>query len=325
TVISLPGNYCILELGSSFVRVSKKIQGENRRRLHEIGKKLLPDGFGMIIRTSALQFGETELESEIKMLVEKWNTIQTEPGISDGSNRIISGEKVSELVIGFSSKQKLDELIGAISPVVTNYHMFKSYSMASGFVLEFASHFSEKLEINEVHDTLYKMIKKRDFRINNHLKAEFHYLDGTDEEVHLGNINENNGLIVSERQIENNEMEFPSFDVKAGDIMQVCFKVGSWSMHYKFLNSGGNLIGEWLRIVGSLDIAYRGRIRAYDMGMHLFKDGEGNVTHHVDEHSRDDLLTNGVITKELDNKLASVLASARSSLQASEDRILIEL
>jgi hypothetical protein len=325
TTISIPGNYCILELGSSFVRVSKKIQGENRQKLHEMGKKVLPEGFGMIIRTSALQLEQSQLETEIKKLVEKWENINSEAGIADESNRVISGEKVSELVIGFSSKQRLDELIHAISPVVTNYHMFKSYSMASGFVLEFASNFADKLEVSEVHNTLYKMIQERDYRINNHIKAEFHYLDGTDEEVNLGNINENEGLLVSKRLVENNEMEFPSFDVNEGDTMQVCFKTGSWSMHYKFFNPKGDKIGEWLRIVGSLDMAYRGRIRAYDMGMHLFKDVEGNVTHHVDEHSREDLTTSSTITKQLDNKLASVLATARESLQSSEDRILIEL
>ncbi|MCE7737512.1 MAG: hypothetical protein GPJ54_21660 [Candidatus Heimdallarchaeota archaeon] len=325
TVVSMPGNYLILELGSSFVRVSKKIQGENRQRLHEIGKKLLPDGFGMIIRTSAMQFSEAELEAEITSLVQKWEQIQTETGVADESNRVISGEKVSELIIGYSSKQQLDKLIQDSNPVINDYHMFKSYSMASGFVLEFASHFNDKLDAKEVHDTLNKMIQKRDFRINNYIKAEFHYLDGTDEEVNLGTINENQEIIVSQRQIERNEMEFPSFDVKEGDTMQVCFKVGSWSMHYKFMNSNGDLLGEWLRIVGPLDIAYRGRVRAYDMGMHLFRDGDGNVTHHVDDHSRVDMLSNSVITKELDEKLASVLAAARSALQASEDRIMIEL
>lgn len=325
TVISMPGNYCILELGSSFVRVSKKIQGEDRQKLHEMGKKLLPEGFGMIIRTSALQLNESELEAEIGDLVQKWITINTEAGLVDESNRVISGEKVSEIVLGFSSKQRLDELIQDINPVVTNYHMFKSYSMASGFVLEFASNFYDKLGVTEVHDTLNKMIRERDYRINNHIKAEFHYLDGTDEEINLGNITENNAIFVSERPFEKGEMEFPTFDVKEGDTMQVCFKMGSWSMHYKFLNSDGKILGEWLRIVGSLDMAYRGRIRAYDMGMHLFKDGEGNVTHHVDEHSREDLTSVSTITKELDKKLASVLSSARLSLQNSEKRILIEL
>jgi hypothetical protein len=197
--------------------------------------------------------------------------------------------------------------------------------MASGFVLEFASYFNKVLETTSVHDTLYKMILQRDYRINNHIKAEFHYLDGTDEEVNLGTINENQDLIVSERLIENNELDFPSFEVNEGDIMQVSFKVGSWSMHYKFMNSARKTIGQWLRIVGSIDMAYRGRIRAYDMGMHLFKDSEGKITHHVDEHSRQDLVANSIITKELDDKLASVLSAARTALQESDEQILIEL
>ncbi len=206
TIIAIPGNYIILELGASFVRVSKKIQGENRKRLHSIGKELLPEGFGIIIRTSAKDFSEKELGEEINQLVKVWNKIQEDSGLSDNANRVILGEKVSEMIIGYSSKEKLDQVIQSSVPIVKDYHLFKSYSMASGFVLEFASKFSNKLPVEEVHDALSNMIKERDFRINNHIKAEFHYFDGTQEEVNLGTIIENSNEIITQRVIDQNTM-----------------------------------------------------------------------------------------------------------------------
>lgn len=325
TIIAIPGNYIILELGSSFVRVSKKIQGENRKRLHSIGKELLPEGFGIIIRTSAKDFGEKELGDEINQLLKVWNKIQEDSGLSDNANRVIIGEKVSEMIIGYSSKEKLDLIVQSSMSVVKDYHLFKSYSMASGFVLEFASNFSDKLPVDDVHDVLFNMIKERDFRINNHIKAEFHYFDGTQEEVNIGTIMENSNEIITQRVIDQNTMEFPSFDVRPIDTMKVTFQTGSWSMQYQFYTPEGDIIGQWLRIIAPLDIAYRGRIRVYDMGMHLFKDGEGNVTHHVDDRSRENLVGSDIITKKLDDKLAVVLAKATTALQSSDEQILIKL
>lgn len=325
TIIAIPGNYCILELGASFVRVSKKIQGENRKRLHAIGKELLPEGFGIIIRTSAKDFVEKELREEINKLLDFWNKTQEESNNSENANRVITGEKVSEIVLGYSSKEKLDQILQTKMTIVKDYHLFKSYSMASGFVLEFASHFSDKLPVEKVHSTLYSMIKERDFRINNHIKAEFHYFDGTQEEVNIGNIIENKDEIITQRVVEHNTMDFPSFKVTPTDTMKVSFKTGSWSMHYQFYSPEGENLGQWLRIIAPLDIAYRGRVRVYDMGMHLFKDGEGNVTHHVDDRSRENLVGSGIITKELDEKLATVLVKAKDALQASSENILIIL
>jgi hypothetical protein len=198
--------------------------------------------------------------------------------------------------------------------------------MASGFTIDFAQHFTKKLDPEDMGNTLESMIIERDYPINNHVKAEFNYLDGKQEELIIGNIVQNDPVVITRTKLEkDHEHTSPIYDVHEGDILDIHFAHGSWTLHYRYFSGlTGDLLGEKLRIITPLDFVYRGRIRAFDMGMTLYKNAEGETASKVDD-SISDMVEQGMISKSLDSKLGEVLQVAMKMLKSTSDEILIHL
>jgi ribonuclease G len=77
TDISLAGRFLVLVPLANYVAVSKKISSyKERRRLRALAKSLLPDGFGVIVRTVAEDKNAKALYGDLQLLLEKWNRIE---------------------------------------------------------------------------------------------------------------------------------------------------------------------------------------------------------------------------------------------------------
>ena len=73
TRIALPGRYVVLMPESSHVGVSRKIEDRSEReRLRKVGDKIVPNGFGMILRTECEGRTEAELRADTQFLVQLW-------------------------------------------------------------------------------------------------------------------------------------------------------------------------------------------------------------------------------------------------------------
>lgn len=77
TCFTLPGRFLVLTPNIPRLGVSKKIDDrDERQRLKEVVRKLLPEGMGGIIRTTSEGRSEKELAKDIRFLVKSWNEIQ---------------------------------------------------------------------------------------------------------------------------------------------------------------------------------------------------------------------------------------------------------
>ena len=77
THINLPGRFIALMPYADFVTVSQKIEDEKEReRLIKCTKKFLPKDMGAVIRTSANNVKEEEIEKDIEGLLEEWKEIE---------------------------------------------------------------------------------------------------------------------------------------------------------------------------------------------------------------------------------------------------------
>lgn len=76
THISIPTRYSVLMPNVDFITISQKIEDEQERnRLLEVAKELLPKGYGAIIRTAASKKTKEELKRDFEIAIEKWNNI----------------------------------------------------------------------------------------------------------------------------------------------------------------------------------------------------------------------------------------------------------
>ncbi len=77
TDISLAGRFLVLVPMADYVAVSRRIMSyKERRRLRTLGKSLLPKGFGLIIRTVADGKNAKALDTDLRLLVDKWRRIE---------------------------------------------------------------------------------------------------------------------------------------------------------------------------------------------------------------------------------------------------------
>lgn len=75
--LSIPGRFVVIMPGEKFVTLSQKIDDEaERNRLKEIVNKNIADGYGAIVRTSALAKSEKEIVEDLNNTIEKYVSIE---------------------------------------------------------------------------------------------------------------------------------------------------------------------------------------------------------------------------------------------------------
>ncbi len=76
TRIALPGRYVVLMPEAGSVGVSRKIEDRSEReRLRRIGDRIIPDGFGLILRTECEGRTEAELKQDVMFLQGLWGDV----------------------------------------------------------------------------------------------------------------------------------------------------------------------------------------------------------------------------------------------------------
>lgn len=79
THISIPSRYFVLMPNTDIMTISQKIENEEeRKRLSEIVNNILPENFGVIIRTSSLNRKSEELQKDLKSAIKIWKDIENE-------------------------------------------------------------------------------------------------------------------------------------------------------------------------------------------------------------------------------------------------------
>jgi ribonuclease G len=77
TRIGIPGRYVVLLPYENIIGISKKIDSfQERKRLRQLARTILPKGSGCIIRTAALGINENELIRDWESLINIWKEIQ---------------------------------------------------------------------------------------------------------------------------------------------------------------------------------------------------------------------------------------------------------
>ena len=76
--LSLPGRFVVIMPNEDFITISQKIDSENERdRLKSIVKKCLPQGYGAIVRTSAVSKNEEEIASDVEKTINTYKNIKS--------------------------------------------------------------------------------------------------------------------------------------------------------------------------------------------------------------------------------------------------------
>ena len=112
TSISLPGRFLVLMPQETGVSVSKKISTpKERARLKSIVNLLKPVGLGIIIRTEAEGQSEAEIQEDLEILLEKWNTIVTQAELVNAPNLLYRDQDLLYRVIREACDENTKEIV----------------------------------------------------------------------------------------------------------------------------------------------------------------------------------------------------------------------
>ena len=127
--ISLPGRYLVYVPESSMTGISRKLPENERTRLKNILKNVVPEGAGVIIRTAAEGASEEEIGKDVRRLQAQWEVIKAkgaggapkllhaEPDLVIKVVRDVFNEDFSKLVVqGESEWETIREYVEFVAP-----------------------------------------------------------------------------------------------------------------------------------------------------------------------------------------------------------------
>ncbi|MEV1290014.1 Rne/Rng family ribonuclease [Micromonospora sp. NPDC049679] len=128
--IALSGRHLVYVPHGNASGISRKLPENERKRLRDILKKLVPDGAGVIVRTAAEGASEDELARDVKRLQAQWEDIQAkaaeggapallyeEPDLVIRVVRDLFNEDFRELVVqGEESYEMVESYLAHVSP-----------------------------------------------------------------------------------------------------------------------------------------------------------------------------------------------------------------
>ncbi|MGQ0777288.1 MAG: translation initiation factor IF-2 N-terminal domain-containing protein [Pseudonocardiales bacterium] len=87
TQISLPGRFLVYVPGGRATGISRKLPDNERKRLKEVLKQIVPEDAGVIIRTASEGVSEDELARDVRRLQAQWEVIQSRSGSGGGRTK----------------------------------------------------------------------------------------------------------------------------------------------------------------------------------------------------------------------------------------------
>ncbi len=112
TLISLPGRFLVLMPQETGINVSKKIVNtKERARLKSIISLLKPVGVGIIVRTEAEGQSDADIQEDLEILLEKWNTIVTAAETRPVPSLLYRDQDLLYRVLREECNEDVDEII----------------------------------------------------------------------------------------------------------------------------------------------------------------------------------------------------------------------
>jgi ribonuclease E len=96
TQISLPGRFLVYVPSGGTHGISRKLPDNERRRLKDLLKEIVPDDAGVIIRTASEGVSQEALERDVRRLQAQWDVVKTKAEAAKGSSKSKAPELLYE-------------------------------------------------------------------------------------------------------------------------------------------------------------------------------------------------------------------------------------
>ena len=129
TDLSLAGRFLVLVPLQRTIAISRKITSKKeRRRLKALGSSLVPEGFGVIVRTVAEGRDAKSLDKDLKLLMERWRRIEKQlRGNTSAPELVHEDVDMASSIIRDQFSDEYDRILVDHKPL---FHSIRSYVRA---------------------------------------------------------------------------------------------------------------------------------------------------------------------------------------------------
>jgi len=299
--INLPGRFAVL-LSDDGAKVSKKIKGPKREELISLGKRLKPEGWGLLWRTAAETADEEELVRDVERLKNAADEVE-----NSLANPLYPGDEFISFEFGGEARRRLDELRSSVMPTVHSHHAYKAMGEAYSLAVDVAEKLMEKVDGETASAALRNSIFERldtYFYAIEHVKADgqITHLKGIVQEL------EADHLVLRRRMMPTGRYEGLNVEIEEGDYAVTEMYRGAWSYSNSYFSENDEPKGQLININTPLEF-YPGKVRYIDLDIDVVVRPNGR-TELANETSLIDLVSEGYISKELYEKALSVADDA---------------
>lgn len=281
--------------------VSLKIRDVVKRaELYALGKKLAPEGWGIIWREPAAHKLKEALENEVAALVEKAKLLAEKASSTPAPSLLLEGLQFMSVEFPYMSKRKLDALRALVAPTLEGHHFYKSCGGRVSAALEMAEKLLEKGQSPEVVKRLLEEQTAADFPVEGVIvEVEHIKLSGTVFRLGQAVLETlNGGEIRYRRTIKANGYYDGLGTVKeAGDVAVSQTKLGEWHITTNYYSKDGAWKGAYVNINTPVEV-YPKALRYVDLEVDVCvcPDGEARV---LDAEKLEKALEKGLISQSL--------------------------
>ncbi|MCR5261784.1 MAG: Rne/Rng family ribonuclease [Candidatus Gastranaerophilales bacterium] len=137
TDISLPGRFLVLIPQETGINVSRKItSAKERARLKSTVSLIKPVGIGVIVRTEAEGQSESDIQEDLELLLEKWNTIITSAETQEAPSLLYRDQDLLYRVIREACTEDVAEIVvdtpfamQRTQQILQNWNMLKNVKL----------------------------------------------------------------------------------------------------------------------------------------------------------------------------------------------------
>ena len=148
TDLSLAGRFLVLVPLQRYVAVSRKINEEKeRRRLKALASSLVPEGFGVIVRTVAEGRDAKSLDKDLKLLMERWRRAEDKLGSVDAPALVHEDVDMASSIIRDQFSDDYDRILVDHKPL---FHSIRSYVRAV------APKMVDRVELHDAGDPVFE-------------------------------------------------------------------------------------------------------------------------------------------------------------------------
>jgi ribonuclease G len=156
--VSLPGRFCVLLPYDNKIGISKKITDfRERRRLRYIGRSIIPENYGLIVRTVAKNQSEQAVRDDLESLKKAWHEIEESAKSEKPPSLIYQDMSTTSSVIRDLFNSDVSKVF------IDSKKLFKE---VKNYVKLVQPAVSDKIELYKSHGEIFE-----DFKIDEHINS----------------------------------------------------------------------------------------------------------------------------------------------------------